>query len=95
MTDTRPDQPSTDAPSDFVPEEGFYRGLVEEGADVLVLVERSGAMLWVNESAAYTFAMTRGACVGSSFVQLGYLYYWRSNSLDIHLASAELGTGFQ
>lgn len=72
MTDTRPDQPSTDAPSDFVPEEGFYRGLVEEGADVLVLVERSGAMLWVNESAAYTFAMTRGACVGSSFVQLAH-----------------------
>jgi len=31
----------------------------------------------------------------SSFLQVGYLYYWRSNNLRTHLASVELGLGFQ
>jgi hypothetical protein len=37
----------------------------------------------------------RGALTArSSYLQLGYLYYWRSNSLRSHVASLELGVGF-
>jgi len=31
----------------------------------------------------------------SSFVQIGYLYYWRSNGLTTHLATVELGLDFR
>ncbi|MCB9591986.1 MAG: DUF3570 domain-containing protein [Sandaracinaceae bacterium] len=30
----------------------------------------------------------------SSFIQVGYLYYWRSNSLQSHVANVEIGLGF-
>lgn len=37
----------------------------------------------------------RGALTArSSFLQLAYLYYWRSNSLQAHVGSFELGVGF-
>lgn len=72
MSELRPDQPSIDAAPDFAPEEGFYRCLVEEGADVLVLVDRTGSILWANESAAHTFALERAKCAGTHFVQLAH-----------------------
>ncbi|MCB9593754.1 MAG: DUF3570 domain-containing protein [Sandaracinaceae bacterium] len=31
----------------------------------------------------------------SSFVQVGYLYYFRSNGLEMHLGTVEIGIGFQ
>jgi len=42
------------------------------------------------------FFERRGALTfRSSFLQIGYLYYWRSNGLRTHLATVELGLGFQ
>lgn len=42
------------------------------------------------------FFERRGALTfRSSFLQVGYLYYWRSNDLRTHLATVELGLGFQ
>lgn len=49
----------------------------------------------IGVSARWFFERQGALTARSSFVQLGYLYYWRSNGLDIHLATVELGLGFQ
>lgn len=72
MSDPQPSRPSIDSAPDFAPEQGFYRHLVEEGADVLLLVDRAGSILWVNESAARALAKPRNECAGTRFVQLAH-----------------------
>jgi PAS domain S-box-containing protein len=69
MSDPLPSHPETNASTEFSASADFYRRLVEEGADVLVLVDRSGSLLWANESAARTLARSREACLGLGFVQ--------------------------
>src|SRR5690606_32208472 len=70
MSDSLSAQPSERDPFHFSATDDFYRRLVQEGADVLVLVDRSGRLLWANESAARTLARPLPECVDINFVQI-------------------------
>jgi len=48
----------------------------------------------VSIAARWFFARTGALSWDSSFLELGYLYYWRSNSLGAHVASLEIGFGY-
>jgi len=72
MSDPLPVRPPADASTEFSVDGDFYRRLVEEGADVLVLVDNSGSVLWANESAARMLARSRADCAGLGFVQAAH-----------------------
>ncbi len=46
-------------------------------------------------SARWFFERQGALTARSSFVSVGYLHYWRSNGLATHLATVEMGLGFQ
>ncbi len=56
--------------SAFEPGDAFYRGIVELGADVLLMMDAGGRVRWANDSGARILGRSRDACTDLDFVEL-------------------------
>lgn len=68
MTDPPSSRSQAEADAGFIEDPGFFRRLVQEGADVYLLVAHSGAVLWINAGARTLLGRSREEWFGRDFL---------------------------
>ena len=70
--DSETDAARLESAANFAADKEFYRRLVEQGVDVLLLISPDGRVLWGNDAAARVLSRSREQFVGGRFVDLAH-----------------------